>query len=74
MRWNSRGGAYADAVGLARGSSHAIPPWPGQEAHEEKFRVAHEALATYFLAKSVAPMLVTFLAVLVDPRRQYHNF
>ena len=40
-----------DAVGLARGRSHAIPPWPDKEAQEAKYWIAHEALAIYILAK-----------------------
>ena len=48
---HSRGGAYVDAVGVAGHRSHAIPPWPDPEAHEEKYWVANEALAIYFLAK-----------------------
>ena len=51
MTWDSWGGARVDAVGLARGRSHAIPPWPHQEAHEAKYWVANEALAIYILAK-----------------------
>ena len=39
------------AVGLARGNSHTIPPWPDQEAYEAKYWAANEALAIYFLAK-----------------------
>ena len=38
-------------VGLTRGRSHGIPPWPEQEAHEAKHRVATEALAIKYLAK-----------------------
>ena len=40
MTWDSRGEAYVDAVGLARGRSHAIPPWPDQEAYEANDWVA----------------------------------
>ena len=40
-----------DAVGLARGMSHTMPPWPDQEAHEAKLGVANEALAIYIVAK-----------------------
>ena len=36
-----------DALGLARGIGHAIPPWPDQEADEAKYWVANEALAIY---------------------------
>ena len=39
MAYNSRGGAYVDAVGLARGWSHAIPPWPDQKVHEANTRL-----------------------------------
>ena len=39
-----------DAVRIARGRSHATPPWPDQEAHEANYRVADEALAVWFLA------------------------
>ena len=38
---------YVDALGLARGRSHAIPPWPDQEAHEANDWVANEDLAIY---------------------------
>ena len=62
-----------DALGLARGRSHAIPPWLNQEVHEAKDRGANEALAIHCLA-SVAPMFVEVTVVLVKPRRQYHNF
>ena len=40
-----------DAVGLVRGRSHDIPPWPDQEAHEARYRVANEALPICFLAE-----------------------
>ena len=46
MAYETRGGAYVDAVGLARGRSHATPLWPDQEAHKAKYWVANEALAT----------------------------
>ena len=36
------------AKGLARGSSHAIRPWPDQEAYEGKGGAANENLAIYF--------------------------
>ena len=39
------------AVGLARGRSHAIPPWPDQDAYEAKYRVVNEVLAVYFPSK-----------------------
>ena len=41
-------GAYVGAKGLARGRSHAIRPWPDQEAYEGKDGAANETLATYF--------------------------
>ena len=50
MSWGSRDGAYVDAVGLTRHTSHAIPPLPDQEAHA-KYRVAKEALAINFLVE-----------------------
>ena len=50
MASDSRGGAYEDVVGLARGRIHAITPWPDQEAHEAKYRVANEVVAIYFVA------------------------
>ena len=64
------------AVGLARSRSHAIPLWPDQEAHEANYRVANEALAIYFLAKvwHRCSYQVQVSVVLVEPRRQYHNF
>ena len=37
--WNDiglTGWRHVDAVGFACGRSHAIPPWPDQEAHEAK--------------------------------------
>ena len=66
---DSRGGAYVDAVGLARGSSDVMSPWPDQEALEAKYWVANEAL----LWRSLAPMFVQDSAAFVEPRRQYHN-
>ena len=36
------------ANGLARGRSHAIRPWPDQEAYEGKDGAANETLAIYF--------------------------
>ena len=36
------------AKGLARGRSHAIRPWPNQEAYEGKDGAANETLAIYF--------------------------
>ena len=67
--------AYADAVGLVRGRSHAVPPWPDQEARVAKYWVAIKALATYISGKSVvAPMFVEVSVVaFVKPRGQYHN-
>ena len=47
MTWDSRGGAYVDAVGFARGRSHAIPSWHDQEAHKAKDWVAKEVLTIY---------------------------
>ena len=41
-----------DAVGLTRGRSHAIPPWPDQKAHEATDWVAKEALAILAFAIS----------------------
>ena len=41
-------GAYVGAKGLARGRSHAIRPWPDQEAYEGKDGAANETLAIYF--------------------------
>ena len=38
-----------DAVGFARGRSHAIQPWPDQEAHDAKDRAANEALELLLL-------------------------
>ena len=37
-----------DAVGLARGRSHATQPRPDQEAREARDRVVNETLAIYF--------------------------
>ena len=71
---DSRGGAHVDAVGLARGRSHAIPPWPDQQAHEAKYWVANEALAIYCFGKSMAPMFVEISVAFVEPRGQYHNY
>ena len=51
MTWDSRGRVYVDAVGLARGRNHAIPPWPDQKAHEAKYCFANEALAVYIRVK-----------------------
>ena len=51
MTGDSRGGAYVNAVRLARGRSYAIPPWPYQETDEAKYWVVNEALAIYVLAK-----------------------
>ena len=39
------------AKGLARGRSHAIRPWPDQEAYEGKEGAANETLAIYFWQK-----------------------
>ena len=50
MTWDSRRRVYVDAAGLARGRSHAILPWPDQEAHEAKYWDANEALAIFFVA------------------------
>ena len=48
MAWPARDGAYVGATGLARGRSHAIRPWPDQEAYEGKGVAANETLAKYF--------------------------
>ena len=39
-------GAYSDATGLPSSSSHALVPWPDQEAHEAK-PAADETLPVY---------------------------
>ena len=49
MRWHSAwDGAYVGAERLTRGRSHAIRPWPDQEANEGKDGAANETLAIYF--------------------------
>ena len=50
MTWDYQGGACANVVRPARGRSHAILPWPDEEAHEAKYRLANDALAIYRLA------------------------
>ena len=40
--------AYVGATGLACGRSHAVWPWPDQEAYGGKLWVANENLANYF--------------------------
>ena len=40
-----------DAVGVVRGRSLAIPPWPDQEAHKTIYWVVNEAVAIYVQAK-----------------------
>ena len=52
-----------DAVGLARGRSHAIPPWPDQEAHEAKCWVTNEALAIYFGKKCGTNVRTSFTSL-----------
>ena len=47
MTWRAFDGAYVGAKGLARGRSHAIRPWPDQEAYEGKDGAANETLAIY---------------------------
>ena len=45
MTWEHAMEHRVDATGLACGRSHAIRPWPVQEAHEGKIRVANETVA-----------------------------
>ena len=73
MTLDSRGGAYVDAVGLARGRSRARRPWLDQEAHEAKYWVANEALAIYILATGWHRLAVEVSVASVEPRGQYHN-
>ena len=52
MRWHEMAlrawdGAYVGAKKLARGKSHAIRPWPDQEAYEGKDGAANKTLAIY---------------------------
>ena len=52
MRWHAMAlrawdGAYVGTNGLARGRSHAIRPWPDQQAYEGNDGAAKETLAIY---------------------------
>ena len=49
MGWPSTHGV--DIVGLAYGGSHAIPPWPDQEAHQGKITGCERGSGDRFLAK-----------------------
>ena len=52
MAWPARDGAYVGATGLARGRSHAIWPWPVQEAYVRgKRRGGERDSGDMFLAK-----------------------
>ena len=63
-------GAYVGAKGLARGRSHAIRPWPDQEAYEGKDGAANETLEIYFWQIRGTDVIL----VVVGPRWRYHNF
>ena len=68
---DTRGGAYADAVGLARGRSHAIPPWSDQKPHEINNWVANET-GDIFSGKKLAPMFVEVSGVFAEPRGHHY--
>ena len=77
MRWHEMAyrawdGAYVGAKGLARGRSHAIRPWPDQEAYEGKDGAANETLAIYFW-QIRGTDVIEISGVVVEPRWQYHN-
>ena len=59
-------GAYVGAKGLARGRSHAIRPWPDQEAYEGKDGAANETLALTDVMQTSG--------VVVEPQWRYHKF
>ena len=60
------------AKGLARGRSHAIQPWPDQEAYEGNDGAVNETLTIYF--PQVRGTDVTEISgVVVEPRWRYHN-
>ena len=57
---------------LARGRSHAIGPWPDQEAYEEKDGAANETLAIY-LWQFRGIDVIEISGVVVEPRWRYHS-
>ena len=61
------------AKGLARGRSHAIRPWPDQEAYEGKDGAANEILAIY-LWQIRGTDVIEISGVVVEPRWGYLNF
>ena len=60
------------AKGLARGRSHAIRPWPDQEAYEGEDGAANETLAIYFW-QIRGTDVVEISGVVVEPRWRYHD-
>ena len=74
MRWHRAwDGAYVGAKGLARGRSHAMRPWPDQEAYEGKDGAVNETLAIY-CGKFVELVFIEISGVVVEPRWRYYNF
>ena len=71
---DSWGGAHVDAVGLARGRSHPIPPSPDREAHGGEKLGCERGSGDIYCGKSVAPMFVEVSEAFVAPQGQYHNF
>ena len=60
------------AKGLAHGRSHAIRPWPDQEANEGKDGAANETLAISFW-QIRGTDVIKISGVVVEPRWRYHT-
>ena len=70
----ARDGEYVAAIGPTYGRSHALWPWPNQEAHEGGKTRWRTRRSRHISSKIAELMFIETPGILVEPRRRYSNF